>query len=42
MYEVTPFGLELDRIMDEMKDVPFRDHVWGPFLSGNATTVLGL
>ena len=37
-----PFGLELDRIMDEMKDVPFRDHVWEPFLSSNATTVLGL
>jgi predicted TIM-barrel fold metal-dependent hydrolase len=37
-----PYALELDRIFDEMDDVPFRDHVWEPFLRGNAARILGL
>ncbi len=37
-----PYALELDRIFTEMDDVPFRDHVWEPFLRGNAARVLGL
>ncbi len=37
-----PFALELDRIFAEMDDVPFRDHVWEPFLRGNAARILGL
>ena len=35
-----PFGLELDRIMEELEDVPFRDHVWKPFLRDNAAQLL--
>ena len=35
-----PFGLELDRIMEELEDVPFRDHVWKPFLRDNAARLL--
>jgi hypothetical protein len=37
-----PFALELDRIFAEMDDVPFREHVWQPFLRGNAARILGL
>lgn len=37
-----PMGLSLDRIFSELPDVPFRDHVWEPFLRGNATRVFGL
>ncbi len=37
-----PMGLSLDRIFSEMPDVPFRDHVWGPFLKENAERVFGL
>lgn len=37
-----PMGLTLERIMTEMRDVPFRDHVWPKFLRENAVRVLGL
>lgn len=37
-----PMGLSLDRVFAELPDVPFRDHVWGPFLGENATRVFGL
>ncbi len=37
-----PMGLSLERIMTEMKDVPFRDHVWPKFLRENAVRVLKL
>ena len=37
-----PMGLTLDRIFTEMDDVPFRDHVWEPFLSGNARRLFNL
>jgi len=37
-----PMGLSLERIMREMPDVPFRDHVWPKFLRENALAVLGL
>jgi len=37
-----PMGLSLDRIFTEMPNVPFRDHVWGPFLRENAVRVFGL
>jgi len=37
-----PMGLSLERIMTEMKDVPFRDHVWPKFLRENALRVLKL
>jgi predicted TIM-barrel fold metal-dependent hydrolase len=37
-----PMGLHLDRIMTEMRDVPFRDEVWPKFLRDNALQVLGL
>jgi hypothetical protein len=37
-----PMGLSLERIMTEMKDVPFRDHVWPKFLFENARRVLKL
>jgi predicted TIM-barrel fold metal-dependent hydrolase len=37
-----PMGLTLERIMTEMKDVPFRDHVWPKFLRENAIRVLKL
>ena len=35
-----PMGLTLERIFADMPDVPFRDHVWPKFLSGNARRVL--
>ena len=37
-----PMGLSLDRIFAELRDVPFRDHVWRPFLRENAERVFGL
>jgi len=37
-----PMGLSLDRIFTELPDVPFRDHVWRPFLRENAERVFGL
>ena len=37
-----PYALELDRIFAEMDAVPFRGHVWEPFLRGNAARILGL
>jgi uncharacterized protein len=37
-----PMGLSLERIMSEMQQVPFRDHVWPKFLRENALRVLGL
>jgi uncharacterized protein len=37
-----PMGLSLERIVTELKDVPFADHVWPKFLRGNAARVLGL
>jgi predicted TIM-barrel fold metal-dependent hydrolase len=37
-----PMGLSLERIMGELPDVPFRDHVWPRFLRENALEVLGL
>jgi len=35
-------GLSLERIFAEMPDVPFRDHVWAPFLRENALRVFKL
>jgi predicted TIM-barrel fold metal-dependent hydrolase len=37
-----PIGLTLERIFSEMESVPFRDHVWPLFLSGNARRVFHL
>jgi predicted TIM-barrel fold metal-dependent hydrolase len=37
-----PMGLTLERIMTEMRDVPFRDSVWPKFLRENALRVLAL
>jgi predicted TIM-barrel fold metal-dependent hydrolase len=37
-----PMGLTLERIMTEMREVPFRDHVWPRFLRENAIRVLKL
>jgi hypothetical protein len=37
-----PMGLTLERIMTEMRAVPFRDHVWPKFLRENAIRVLKL
>ena len=37
-----PMGLSLDRIFAELPDVPFRDHVWAPFLRDNAVRVFGI
>jgi predicted TIM-barrel fold metal-dependent hydrolase len=37
-----PMGLSLERIFTEMPDVPFRDHVWAPFLRENAVRVFKL
>ncbi len=37
-----PMGLTLERIMTEMRDVPFRDRVWPRFLRENAIRVLKL
>ncbi len=37
-----PMGLSLDRIMADMKNVPFKDEVWPKFLRENAMKVFGL
>lgn len=37
-----PMGLSLRRIFTELPSVPLRDHVWPPFLRGNASRVLKL
>jgi len=37
-----PMGLSLERIMTDMPEVPFRDHVWPKFLRENAIRVLKL
>jgi predicted TIM-barrel fold metal-dependent hydrolase len=37
-----PMGLSLERIMDDMPTVPFKDHVWQGFLRGNARRILKL
>mgnify|MGYP001968690915 CR=1 FL=1 len=37
-----PFALELDRIFEELRSVPFRDHVWEPFLRTNAARLLNV
>ena len=37
-----PMGLSLDRIFAELRDVPFRDHVWPKFLRENAQRVFKL
>ena len=35
-----PMGLSLERIMTDMRDVPFREHVWPKFLRENAAKIL--
>ena len=37
-----PMGLSIERIMTEMREVPFRDHVWPKFLRDNAARILKL
>jgi predicted TIM-barrel fold metal-dependent hydrolase len=37
-----PMGLTYERIMGDMPNVPFKDHVWPKFLRENALRVLGL
>lgn len=37
-----PMGLSFERIMGDMADVGFRDHVWSKFLSENARRILKL
>jgi predicted TIM-barrel fold metal-dependent hydrolase len=37
-----PMGLSLDRIFQELPNVPFRDHVWPKFLRENAIRVFEL
>jgi uncharacterized protein len=37
-----PMGLSLERIMQELADVPLKDDVWPKFLRHNAAGVLGL
>jgi predicted TIM-barrel fold metal-dependent hydrolase len=37
-----PAGLTIERIMGDMIDVPFRDHVWSKFLRENAMRVFNL
>ena len=37
-----PMGLSLERIVTELRDVPFQDDVWPKFLRHNAARVLGL
>jgi predicted TIM-barrel fold metal-dependent hydrolase len=37
-----PMGLSLERIFAELPHVPFRDHVWAPFLRENALRVFKL
>ncbi|MGE0598220.1 MAG: amidohydrolase family protein [Dehalococcoidia bacterium] len=35
-------ALSYERLFSELEQLPLRDHVWEPFLSGNATRVYGL
>jgi len=35
-------GLSWQRVMAELDELPLREHVWEPFLSGNAKRVFGL
>lgn len=35
-------GLSWDRVLGELDELPLRDHVWEPFLAGNARRVFGL
>ncbi|MEL6891787.1 MAG: amidohydrolase family protein [Actinomycetota bacterium] len=35
-------GLSWDRVLRELDDLPLRDHVWEPFLAGNARRVFGV
>ncbi len=37
-----PMGLSLERIFEQLPDVPFRDKVWAPFLRDNAKRVFDL
>lgn len=37
-----PMALSLERITQELAELPLRDEAWDPFLSGNARRVLGL
>jgi len=37
-----PMGLSLERIVTELRNVPFKDEVWPKFLRGNAARVLKL
>ncbi|MCU1392547.1 MAG: hypothetical protein JWM34_975 [Ilumatobacteraceae bacterium] len=37
-----PMGLTLDRIVSELRALPFRDEVWPKFLRDNATSVFNL
>jgi uncharacterized protein len=37
-----PMGLSLERIMTDMRSVPFKDDVWPKFLRENARRVLGV
>jgi hypothetical protein len=37
-----PMGLSLERIVTELADVGFKDHVWPKFLRTNALRVLGI
>jgi hypothetical protein len=37
-----PMGLTLERIFQELPDVPLREHVWPRFLRDNATRVFKL
>jgi uncharacterized protein len=37
-----PMGLTLERIFEELADVPFENHVWPDFLGGNAARLLRL
>ena len=37
-----PMGLSLERIMTDMREVAFKDHVWPGFLRDNAKRVLKL
>jgi predicted TIM-barrel fold metal-dependent hydrolase len=34
-----PMGLSLERIFEELPQVPFRDHVWQRFLRDNALEI---
>ena len=35
-------GLSWERVLGELDELPLRDHVWEPFLAGNARRVFGL